>query len=64
LFISNVPHICYIETIENNVQLHINTRKYWKCTWEENRMYTSNVKIIAISEIYEIFVSAHFVSED
>jgi hypothetical protein len=32
--------------------------------WEENRMYAGNVKIIAISKIYEMAVSVHFLSED
>lgn len=38
------------ETIQNNVQVHVNTTESYKMYMGETRMYGDNVKVTAISE--------------
>jgi hypothetical protein len=38
-------------------------RKIAKYTWQDNGVYGGNIKITAITEIYEVLVRVYFVSQ-
>jgi spore coat polysaccharide biosynthesis protein SpsF (cytidylyltransferase family) len=51
------------ETIQNNVQLHINTREDYKMrVGDKNGVHGGTVEIMTVSEIYKVAVSV-FVSD-
>jgi spore coat polysaccharide biosynthesis protein SpsF (cytidylyltransferase family) len=51
------------DLIQNNVQLHINTREDYKMYMGKTGVYDGNVNIIATSEIYKVLTSVYYVSE-